>query len=250
MTVAQAKEILRTYRPGIDDAQSPEVVAALDLCRQDVALGQWFEAYNAQEQALRKVFRSLPAPAGLAQQIISERPRSIPKPRWRRPAGLVTAGLLIVGAAVWWGKPLVPPADRSFEAYRARMLRTATRAYGMDLETGDAAQIRAFLAGKAAPADYELPAAMKQTLMVGCGVLRWQNQPVTMICFRTGNPLPAGMKTDLMLFVIQRSEFRATPGRRAPEFTAIGDLITASWQTGDKVYLLAGFDEAELKRRL
>jgi hypothetical protein len=129
-------------------------------------------------------------------------------------------------------------------------VRTALRTYGMDLETNDVAQIRTYLAQHQAPADYVLPKKMEPTPSVGCGVLRWQDQPVAMVCFRTGKPLAPGAKSDLFLFVIDRKSLPNLRATKVPEFASVNKLVTASWIEGDRVYLLAGFDEESLRRRL
>jgi hypothetical protein len=252
MTSAQAKAVLIAYRPGTDDATDPDVAAALALCAQDEMLAQWWAAERAQQAALRGKLVAIPVPPGLAEQIISERRARFTIPRWRQPA-LVAAGcavVLLVGLSVWFSFQSARQPDVSFDGYRARMVKTALRVYGMDLETNEAAQVRAFLAQQNAPADYELPPGLEQAETVGCGVLRWQDKPVSMICFRTGQPLPPGAKTDLMLFVIQRDDVQGEVPRAATEIVGISQLSTATWQAGDKVYLLAAFDATELQKRL
>jgi hypothetical protein len=252
MTNAEAKEILLAYRPWADDAAEPEVAAALALCQQDAALAEWWANQQAQQQAIRVKFAAIPVPRGLAEQIISERKAQSALPRWRQPALLAAscAVILLVGISVWFAFQATQRPDVSFDGYRARMVKTALRVYGMNLETNDAAQVRAFLAQQEAPADYELPAALGQTETVGCGVLRWQGKPVSMICFRTGQPLPPGNKTDLMLFVINRADLQGNVPHEAAEIVGVSQLSTATWQVGGKVYLLAAFDAAELQKRL
>jgi hypothetical protein len=138
----------------------------------------------------------------------------------------------------------------SFAAYRSRVVRTAVRAYGMDLETNDVAQIRAYLAQHQAHADYMLPKNLDETSSVGCGVLNWQGKPVTMVCFRTGKPLAPGAKSDLFLFVIDQQDVADPPRTNTPAFATVSTLVTASWSEGGKVYVLAAPDETELKHRL
>ena len=72
------------------------------------------------------------------------------------------------------------------------MARTAMQPYGMDLQSHDLQSINAFLAGRKAPTDYVLPEGMLKAQPVGCAALQWQGQPVSMICFHSGQPLPAG----------------------------------------------------------
>ncbi|MEI9963132.1 MAG: hypothetical protein WDM76_19080 [Limisphaerales bacterium] len=108
----------------------------------------------------------------------------------------------------------------------------ALRGYAMDLTTNDAAQIRAWLAENHAPADYALPAALQKADLVGCGVQSWENAKVSMICFRTGKPLPPGEQSDLWLFVIDRASVKNAPASKTPQFSKVNRLITAVWMQG------------------
>jgi hypothetical protein len=251
MTNAEAKEILLAYRPWADDAAEPEVAAALALCRDDAELAKWFAEHCKRQEVVRAKFAGITVPQGLAEQIISERRATLNLPLWRRPvAWAALCVILLAGISVWFTFDSWRQPSLTFEDYRNRMVKTALRTYGMDLETTDGTQVRAFLAQQQAPADYELPAKLAETETVGCGVLRWQDKPVSMICFRTGQPLPPGNKTDLMLFVINRADLQGDVPHEAAEIVGVSQLSTATWQVGEKVYLLAAFDAAELQKRL
>lgn len=252
MTVEQAKEILLAYRPWTDDAQDSEVAAALALCRTNAELERWFKEHCARQEAVRVKFCGLKAPEGLAQQILSERRGHRTLPQRRRGVLVALAFVIIVVAGLSLWQHFLPQGreDLSFNGYRQRMVRTALRAYGMDLETNDVAQVRAFLAEKKAPADFVLPAALAQAPTVGCGVMAWQGRPVTMVCFRTGKPLEPGNKSDLFLFVIAAKDLRDEVRLEEKTIAPVSQLVTASWREGDKVYVLAAFSEDDLKQRL
>jgi len=253
VTPQQAKQLLLTFRPWVKDVHDPEVIAALALCRQDAELAQWFENHCAVQNAIHARFNQVPLPEGLKEQILSEYKSRVVMIWWRQPAMLATAAalaILVALGSLWLTTPRQTNEEVSFASYRSRMVRTALRAYSMDLETNDVAQIRTYLAQHQAPADYVLPKNLEPTSSVGCGVLKWQDQPVTMICFRTGKPLAPGAKSDLFLFVIDRKSLPDLRVTNAPEFAPVNKLVTASWTAGEKVYILAGDDEATLRRRL
>jgi hypothetical protein len=253
MTTQEAKQILLAYRPWADDAQDPEVAAALVLCRTDAELARWFEQHCAVQTALRAKLQGIKPPDGLLQQIVSEqRARVLSQQTARRRwvAVLACAAIIVSGWFIWKAALHVPREDLTFEGYRNRMARTALRAYGMDLETNDVTVIQAHLAAHQAPVDYTIPAALREAPVVGCGVLRWQNQPVTMLCYRSGQPLQPGMKSDLILFVAQQADVKGSAALGETKFQKVSEWFTASWKEGDKVYLLAAFDEAELRKRL
>jgi hypothetical protein len=253
VTSKQARDTLFTYRPWANDAQDPLVAEALGLCQQDTELAKWLEHHCAVQNAIRARFNSVAAPSGLQQQIISEYRPQVVTLWWRQPAVIAAAALLtlfLAIASLWFTMPHQPPQDVSFAAYRNRMVRTAVRAYGMDLETNDMAQIRTFLAQHQAHADYVLPKNLTQAPLVGCGALSWQGKPVAMVCFRTGKPIAPGAKSDLFLFVIDQKDLADSPSAITPQFATVSRLATATWIADGKVYVLAGPDESELKQRL
>lgn len=252
MTPQQAKQILFTYRPWAKDAPSPDEAAALALCREDAELAHWFANHCAVQNAIHARFDQVSVPAGLKEQILSEsRAHGIAR-WWRRPAVLAAAATLaiLLSLGSLWLSTTQPKEDVSYAAYRSRMVRTAVKAYGMDLETNDVTQIRAYLAQNRAPADFVLPPNLDPASSVGCGVLSWQGKPVTMVCFRTGKPLAPGTKSDLFLFVIDQKDLKALPHLANPEFTNVSTMVTASWSEGGKVYVLAAAEESDLRKRL
>lgn len=253
MTAQQAKQILLTYRPWTNDAQDPEVAEALKFCRQDSQLAKWLENHCALQNAIHARFQAIPVPEGLRQQIVSEFKSRALAVWWRRPTVLATAAtvmLLIAVGSLWLNFPRQPKQDVSFAAYRNRLVREVVKNYAMNLETNDVAQIRAFLDQRQSHGDYVLPKSLEQTPAVGCGVLSWQGKPVAMVCFRTGKPLSPGAKSDLFLFVIDQKDLLNPPQPSAPLFASVSTLVTATWNEGGKVYVLAGFDAADLKQRL
>lgn len=252
MTPQQAKQILLPFRPWAKNHHDSEFAEALALCQRDAELARWFENHCAVQNAIHTKFNQVPLPEGLKEQILSEY-KSRVVAWWRQPATLAAAAVLAILVAlgsIWLTTPRPSSEEVSFASYRSRMVRTALRTYGMDLETNDVAQIRNYLAQHQAPADYVLPKNLAPTPSVGCGVLKWQDQPVAMVCFRTGKPLAPGAKSDLFLFVIDRKSLPDLRATTVPEFASVNKLVTASWVEGGKVYILAGFDEETLRRRL
>ena len=253
MTPQEAKQVLLAYRPWADDAQDPEVAEALALCQRDAELKAWFENLCATQTAIRDHFRSVPVPDGLRQQILSEHQSHTSATSRHRRTILTAAAITVLLAAIisiWFNLPRTPYQNASFTAYRNRMVREVVKTYAMDLETNDAAQIRAYLVQQQAPADFVLPKNLEQTQTVGCGALNWQGQRVTMVCFRTGNPLPPGTKSDLFLFVIDQKNLSDPPQTDLPIFANVSTMATATWRLDGKIYLLAAPDASELKQRL
>ena len=112
----------------------------------------------------------------------------------------------------------------------------------MDIVTNDMSQVRRFLAGKAAPADYVLPPALTRLPVIGAGVLSWQGRGVSMVCLDSIN---AGT---LFLFVLEESSVKDPPPK-TPEFVPVFEMMTASWTEGGTVYVLAGSGGLEALHR-
>ena len=200
MNRERAQQILLWHRPGIDEAD-PDETAALALVQHDEELRRWFEAQKSAQAAIRQSFKSIAPPAGLKEQILSERPWSTRPVTARHLVAVATFVIVISVFGFWWSNQ-TPVEDKSFPAYRARMVSTALRAYGMELQTNNLASIRAYLREHRAPDDFISPAGLAQTTPLGCLTVPWQNYKVAMICFKTDRPLPPGQESDLWFFVI------------------------------------------------
>ncbi len=238
MNINEARTILLLYRPGTADTEDPQIAAALALAKREPELARWLEEHCARQEVLRAKFRQIKAPAGLKEQIISEQ-AARERRRHRRPLAAAAAAVvvaLLVCLALFRGPR--PPADNTLAVYQNQMAGTALRGYAMDLTTTDPAQIRAFLARNQAPSDFVLPAALQKATVVGCAVEGWQNVKVSMICFRTGRPLPPNQASDLWLFVVEGASLKDAPRSDQPRLAAINRLRTAVWARGGSVYLL------------
>jgi uncharacterized membrane protein YbaN (DUF454 family) len=234
----EAKTILLLYRPGTADADDPQIAGALELAKQDPELTRWLMEHRARQEALRAGFRQIAAPAGLKEQIISEQAAQGKIISWRQSAMLAAAAIvaaLVVLASLWFQHR---GNEETFAIYRSRMAGVALRGYTMDLATNNPAQIRAYLAQNHAPADYVLPAPLDKTAVTGCAIEGWQGAKVSMICFRTGRPLPPGQPSDLWLFVIDRFTVKNAPPMGSRQFVQINKLMTVTWTEGDKLYVL------------
>ncbi len=251
MKLNEAKTILLLYRPGTADAEDPQIAGALALAKREPELARWLEEHCARQEALRAKFRQITVPAGLKEQIISEQAVQERKIYWRPRIALAAVAALVLLAflaTLWLPRR---PSDDTLAIYQNQMVRIALNPYGMDLTTNDSEQIRAYLATKQAPADYVLPAALQKAAITGCAVEGWQNVKVSMICFRTGRPLPPNQSSDLWLFVVDRASVKDAPEIGQPRFAAVKGLITAAWAQGDKVYLLGTEgDESTIRKFL
>ncbi len=234
----EAKTILLLYRPGTTDAGDPEIAGALALAKQDPELTRWLAEHCARQEAVRAGFRKITSPAGLKEQIISEQAAHEKMLFWRRRTVLAAAAgvMAMVALASFWFQPR--RNDDTFTIYRSRMVGVALRGYVMDLVTNSPAQIQAYLARNQAPVDYVLPAPLAKTAVTGCAIESWQEAKVSMVCFRTGKPLPPAQPSDLWLFVVDRAAVKNAPPAGSLQFVRVNKLMTVTWTQGDKLYML------------
>lgn len=251
MNATEAKTILLLYRPGTADAEDPQFAEALALANSDSELARWLEAHLAQQQALRAKFKQIAPPAGLKEQIISEHAAARrARAAWRLLGGGVTALLLLLGMlAVLWHRP--SPVENTLAIYQSQMARIALGPYGMDLMTNAVVPLRAYLARQHAPADLNLPPPLQQVALTGCAVRQWQGATVSLVCFRTGRPLPPGKTSDLWLFVVDGAAITNAPATGSRQIARVNRLMTATWTDGGQLYFL-GIDgqEAEIRQYL
>ena len=251
MNINEAKTILLLHRPGLAEADDPQMAAALELAKKDAELARWFGEHCARQEVLRGRFRQIAVPAGLKEQIISEQASRERIIHWRPRLALAAAAIVLVflSAFFWWPHH---PADDTLAIYQDQMARIALRGYYMDLTTNDPVPIRDHFVENQAPADYVLPAGLAKAPIVGCAVQGWQTAKVSMICFHSGRPQPPGQAPDLWLFVVDRAAIPDAPEPGPARIFTINRLTAAVWTQGDKVYLLglAGDDPATLQKFL
>jgi hypothetical protein len=261
MNNEEPRTILTLYRPGTADRTDPSFHGALECAKPNPArtgrqdkfdpeLGRWFKEHCLSYLSIRSKFLEIPAPPGLKDRILAECKIPAATIIPIQPMDLLRAAAILVVclglAAFFWRSH---GREDDFNIYRSRMARTALQPYAMNLESHDLQSINAFFAGRKAPADYVLPDGVSKAQLVGCAVLQWQGQPVSMICFRSGQPLPPGQQTDLWLFVVDQSAVRNGPPVRPPLVAQVNKLMTAAWSQNGKTYILAAAGDEEFLRK-
>lgn len=232
MTPQQVQRVLLAWRPGHPVGDDPEVRDALDQVRKDPALLAWFEAHHAFQASTTAHLRTPAPPADLAARILASRKIVRPTFPVARFVAALAAAAVIAVAAVWIGFFRGPAEAEDFDNFRSRMVKAAVREYRMDVVTNDLAAIRTFLAGRQAPADFDLAPALAALRPVGGGALAWHGHTVSMVCLENAN---LGM---MYLFIAPTDAFEAgTPV--VPTVGSYSRLATASWVQGNRAYLLA-----------
>jgi uncharacterized membrane protein YbaN (DUF454 family) len=220
------------YRPGVDDADDPLIAEALAQSRRDPDLARWLEQQQAVDAALGRKFKQIAVPAGLKQQILSERKVVRPAIWWERRTLLAAAAAAVILAVVA-GYLMRRPEPQTFEAYRTHMAKLVSGEYKMMLETNDLNAVRQFLMANHSPADYALPSEMQKLPAEGCTLINWHGQHVSLVC------LDRGADNDLFLFIVNRSALPDSPPGQSPQFARVGRMTTASWTLGGNAYVLA-----------
>jgi uncharacterized membrane protein YbaN (DUF454 family) len=244
----EAKDILLLYRPRSEESEAPEYAEALELAKRDPELAAWFRQHQLFQDAVSSGFDHIAVPEGLKEQILSER-RAQTAPRIARKAvflAMAVALVLLLLAISQFYPPSRP--DNNFAKFRSRMTGDVQRLYPrMDLETNDLREIHAYLA-KQGRGDYTLPSGLEKTAGTGCAMLHWHGKTVSMLCFNSGRT-PSPATPDLFLFVVDRAAVKNPPTDASLQLSRVNGLITASWSSGSKTYVLAGSgDEAALRK--
>jgi hypothetical protein len=243
----QARTILACYRPGLDDPRSEPFAEALEQARRDPELALWLERENALDASIGAKLREAPVPPGLKSRILAGRPAVAPVIWWRRPlvafaplAAILIAAIAIV--ALQWRS-----SSSGFPSYRRQMGALVAGDYKLDVEARDLPKLREFFAKRRWPADYSVPVSLEGYPLEGGMAVEWRGHKVSVICFGEEDD----ESKDLWLFVVERDALPDARSSVVPEFAPVSKLMTASWSSASKVYLLAGRgDEPSLRKYL
>lgn len=245
MNKEEAKYILQAYRLSGQDAQDPKFREALEQLKRDPDLARWFAEERAIDSRIgAKLKAAVKPPVNLKAMLLAQGKIMRPAPWWRQPQWLATAAaaclaLLGIVGMLW----LKPQGGSQFAEYRKTM--TATKIDRLDLMSRDVAEVRRWLARTNAHGDFAVPMGLNGKPSLGCRLLEWKGQKVSLICFELAN------KQVAHLLVIDRKAFSDAPAE-SPQFAQVGEVATASWSRGDKTYLVAskGSKEQDLQKLL
>lgn len=237
MNREQAKEILSLHRVDAATAGNDELAAARRLLVDDAELAAWWEAHRAFDAGVRGALEGIPVPAGLADCILQELPQAKRIVWWRQPVVWAAAASVVLWLGFWLHHQAL---NREFAAFNIRLARAALRDYRMELRTNSLPAIRDYLAHRGCPADYELHAGLERLPGLGCGSLRWRNQPVSMICFER-NPDQL-----VWLFVTDAASVAGAPRSARPVIRTVGELSLAAWSEGRRLYVVAAVGPPEI----
>jgi hypothetical protein len=243
----QAKLILQAYRPGGEDANDPFFFEALEQARVDPELEKWFAEQRAFDEAMRKALQTRIPPVGLRDSIlltkkISTLPRRQPsRPVWRRPGVMALAASIVVllAAAVLLrpgAKYYAPPM--TLAAFTQQVLDLKDRA-SLGKLSNKPSELRAWLAERGAPSDFELPRGLRDAHGLGCQSYTIGGAKVSLICFMLDPDQFAH------LFVVDANALRDAVPNANPVIRTEGGTPVATWTSGGKSYVLLGINVSE-----
>jgi anti-sigma factor RsiW len=243
----EARLILQSCRSGGQDAADPQFAAALALAKQDAELGAWFAQQQKYDAQISRGLKSLSAPADLRAKILSQgNPQrqkivELPKPAWWRNLfafnspvswAIAAAIAVLLSLAVFWRQP---ESKAHFADYLAQMVSAAVNDTNhVDVLNSDMKQVVAWLGDHHGENKFVLPTALNNGGLMGCRVLDWRGQKVSMLCY--------GLKDSghVDLFVAEAKVFPDAPPVDQPQFASSDGMPTVSWSHDGKVYLMVG----------
>jgi hypothetical protein len=231
MNEQEARLILQAYRPGAGP-DDPEVAVALQEAARNPELGRWFAEEQAFDRAIAAHLGNVPAPFGLKTRILAQLGPPAAPHRWSWAVKLagVVALLFLITQLVSLFHPAVPEAQVS--NYAREMVSFIRLGGALDMESDDLGQIKEWLSKKEASPGF-VPPRLAALQPLGCRLLSFRGQTVTLICFKRDKDRLAH------LFVVDRAALPQMKSGAPPVFAGVGDWMTASWVENDRVYMIA-----------
>ena len=245
MNRAEAKLILEVSRPGDEAAADPQLAAALALARADTELGAWLARERAWDAALRRELRTVPVPADLKASLLAGA-KVVPLPvgesrpsfsAWLTPLvwAMAAAVILFLGLVSYRSLHAAGSNHQLADFARDMIAASPADSHHVDMENADFTKVKTWLTVHHALADISLPPAIAQAPgLMGCRVLSWHGQPVSMLCFMMSG------SHHVDLFVTPAASIADAPAPGQPVYASVNQNATAGWRVGDNVYVLAG----------
>ena len=222
MNSQEAKEILLSYRPGVDDAKNPSIAAALHQLEHDPELSRWFQQLQETDNAIRRQLRETPVPFGLKQRILAEQKVVRPDFGWRKPAVMAAAAAIIV-LCVLSAWIFQRSTRNGLNAYRANMVRYVSSSYSSTfIKATSFDELRQVLAKRQWPTDFIIPDRLKSVTVIGGSAVEWNGHKVALACMKEG-------RHGLWLFVIEMSALPDAPKAETPQVKEVESAPTAAW---------------------
>jgi hypothetical protein len=253
MDSAEAKFILRAYRPGGHDAQDPAFAEALAQVERDPALRAWWERERTFDATMAEKIGAMHPPGHLRTAIIAggkaggqtNRPRTR---WWRLPVWLAAAAAIAVGVFF-----TIPPREATGGASGLgdlAALAVDDLANAHDDHVGhptEMAGMQAQLAGLALPITLQGGPRIEDLRAKSCRVVKFAGREVFEVCYQREG-------TWYHLYVARAGDFglggAGGAGAGKPVWTEKGRYAATAWRDANQVYALVTRAGPEALRRL
>jgi hypothetical protein len=243
MNSQQARFVLAAYHPGMRYESDPVMAEAIGQVLRDPELARWFAEELAFDDAVTKALLAQNPPAELQTILLPGiRASRLRRDRRRRAAAAaamaatlaITSGLALVSwrhhregvSAAATHVPLV-------EWQTACVSTFADPNFRLDLTGRDYPSLERHLFESGTRVAGEIPFDIQTSTPIGCKVLAWRGQPVSLVCFR------AESGEVLHLFVVSRGIADETRMRDSPHHARVGDFATITWTRHDLIIMVA-----------
>ena len=231
MNAAEARLILQSFQPGVGDDSDPQFAEALRAAENDPALAQWWAEEQAFDRAMATQLAALPEPFGLKTRILAQQTSAARRHPARWIFGLSAVCAILLLLALFSGFFRRAPASHLTADYALEMTNFIQNSLTLDMESNDLGEIKSWLV-KNNHQPLVVPERLAALEPLGCRVLSFHGQKVTLVCFaREGNQLAH-------LFVVDRAALpKVKPGDK-PVFANDNGWMTATWAENDRVYMI------------
>lgn len=243
MNTEDAKLILSAVQNGAEPDSETE--KAFALLESDPALQEWFEEEQAFDKAISSKLAEIEPPADLKANLLkllneesATSELSEPEPQnvtWFRPPLLAAAAAVIL-IPILAIQMFTGSADaKDFNTFRSDMVEFASSNFKLDHTEESLPALYDWLNENDATCPTELSTSVAVESSVGCKVLEWNDESVTLICLRNDT------NQVIHCFVLPHEEVESLPAESLMGTPFMMDeLETCCWTDDDFLYLMVG----------
>ena len=249
----QAKLILSAYRSNGEDQSDPFFAEALALAHSDPGLRSWFEDHCDFDKSMHAALASQEPPPHLRESLLlgkkvlnfEEQHQQGTRSwwdRWSSKVALAAALTLLAGLSALILPMTKSPMTSERFVQETMQIKTSGR-ISLGRMSKDKQVLRDWLADRSSPHNFAIPDALGALTSLGCQTFSIEGSTVTLMCFTLDKDHV------VHLFVINSDRLKDPPGS-SPGFQQKDGLVTATWSSGGRTFVLLGsnIDEETLRR--
>ncbi|MEO0794975.1 MAG: hypothetical protein AAFX93_07430 [Verrucomicrobiota bacterium] len=154
------------------------------------------------------------------------------RPWWQNPSLVSVAAAIVllvaVGMIMFDGPPA--SANSDIDSFHNHIGTHHNSSAPLDHQSESLDELREFLASRGAPSPRDLPAGVDALPEVGCAVIQWQGQQVSVIKMRNGD--------HVSLYVVRKAIFPSDYHASDPVPANVGTVSIVRWSNDDLLYFL------------